>query len=171
MIATSRPDPRLTGMKQCRLPLLASLTIAAITGCDHRGPVADEASAIPAPVTNDTAGAAAGGPPAPATNDVMAAGPLPAAIQGSWGLTPGDCTSTRGDNKGLLVIGPDSLKFYESRAVPGTSIESGEQGISGNFNFTGEGQEWSKYVSLKLKGKVLTRTERNPVASYDYARC
>ena len=86
-------------------------------------------------------------------------------------MTPGDCTSTRGDAKGLLEIGPDYLKFYESRAVPGTSIETEANAISGNWNFTGEGQQWSRYVSLQLQGKVLNRTERNPVASYDYARC
>jgi hypothetical protein len=159
-------------MTRLRLPFFALLAIAAIAGCEKRDPVADEANAIPAaPVTNDSAGAVAGGPPGPASNGVAAAGPIPAAIQGRWGLTPADCISTRGDNKGLLVIGPDSLKFYESRAVPGTSIESGDQGISGNFNFTGEGQEWTKYVSLKLEGKVLMRTERNAVASYNYARC
>ena len=96
---------------------------------------------------------------------------IPEAMRGRWGLVAADCTSTRGDAKGLLEIGPDSLKLYESRAVPGTSIETDHQGISGNFNFTGEGQTWSKYVSLKLQGEVLTRTDRNPVASYNYARC
>ncbi|MEO7602747.1 MAG: hypothetical protein ABIS39_05725 [Sphingomicrobium sp.] len=158
-------------MKHFRLPAFALAAVTFLAACGGRDPVADEANAIPALVTNDTAGAAAGGPPAPATNDVAAAGPIPAAIQGRWGLSPADCIATRSDNKGLLEIGPDSLKFYESRAVPGTSIEAGDQEISGNFNFTGEGQLWSKYVSLKLQGKVLTRTERNPVASYNYARC
>ena len=159
-------------MKRISGPLIAVLLTAALGACEKRDPVADDANAIPAaPVINDSAGAIAGGPPGPATDAVAAAGPIPAALQGRWALTPADCTSTRGDAKGLLEIGPDSLKFYESRAVPGTSIESGDQGISGNFNFTGEGQEWTKYVSLKLQGKVLTRTERNPVASYNYARC
>ena len=157
-------------MKPIYLPLSALLVVGAMAACEKRDPVADEANAIPAAPATDSAGTIAGGPPA-ANVSGAAAGPIPAALQGRWGLTPADCTSTRGDAKGLLEIGPDSLKFYESRAVPGTSIESGDQGISGNFNFTGEGQEWSKYVSLKLQGKVLTRTERNPVASYDYARC
>lgn len=152
------------------LPLGALLVVGAMASCEKRDPVADEADAIPAtPVTNDNAGAVAGGPPGPASAAV--AGPIPPAIRGRWGLTPADCISTRGDAKGLLEIGPDSLKFYESRAVPGTSIETSDQTISGNFNFTGEGQQWSKYVSLKLQGKVLNRTERNPVASYNYARC
>ena len=142
-----------------------------MAACEKRDPVADEANAIPAaPVANDGAGPLTGGPPAASGADTSP-GPIPAAIRGRWGLTPADCTSTRGDAKGLLEIGPDALKFYESRAVPGTSIETEEGAISGNFNFTGEGQQWSKYISLKLQGKVLTRTERNPAASYNYARC
>ena len=157
-------------MKPIYLPLSALLVVGAMAACERRDPVADEANAIPPAPATDSAGTIAGGPPSANVSGAVA-GSIPAALQGRWGLTPADCTSTRGDAKGLLEIGPDSLKFYESRAVPGTSIETGDQGISGNWNFTGEGQEWSKYVSLKLEGKVLTRTERNPVASYNYARC
>ena len=148
-------------MKPIYLPLSALLVVAAMAACEQRDPVADEASAIAAaPVTNDGANSVDSAP-----------GPIPASLRGRWGMTPADCTSTRGDAKGLLEIGPDSLKFYESRAVPGTSIETEADGISGNWNFTGEGQQWSKYVSLQLQDKVLNRTDRNPVASYNYARC
>ena len=150
-------------MKPIYLPLSALLVVGAMAACEKRDPVAEDANAIPAaPVAN-----AGAGTPSPDAGT----GPIPAALRGRWGMTPGDCTSTRGDAKGLLEIGPDYLKFYESRAVPGTSIETEANAISGNWNFTGEGQQWSRYVSLQLQGKVLNRTERNPVASYDYARC
>lgn len=158
-------------MRPIYLPLGAMIVVAAMAACEKRDPVADEANAIPAaPVTNDGAGPLTGGPPGAGASE-PGAGPIPAALHGRWGMTPADCISTRGDAKGLLEIGPDFLKFYESRAVPGTSIETEANGISGNWNFTGEGQQWSRYVSLQLQGKVLTRTERNPVASYNYARC
>jgi hypothetical protein len=158
-------------MRPIYLPLGAILVVAAMAACEKRDPVADEANAIPpAPVTNDSAGPLTGGPPAANVSET-GDGPIPAALRGRWGLTPADCLSTRGDAKGLLEIGPDFLKFYESRAVPGSSIETEANGISGNWNFTGEGQQWSKYVSLQLQGKVLNRTERNPIASYNYARC
>jgi hypothetical protein len=148
-------------MKPFYLQLGALLVVGAMAACEKRDPVAEEANAIPAaPVANDVASSSDAAP-----------GPIPASLRGRWGMTPADCTSTRGDAKGLLEIGPDSLKFYESRAVPGTSIETEQDAISGNWNFTGEGQEWSKYVSLQIQGKVLNRTERNPVASYNYARC
>ena len=148
-------------MRPICLPLGALLVVAAMAACEQRDPVADEATGnSAAPVTNDSASPADSEP-----------GPIPASLRGRWGLTPADCISGRGDAKGLLEIGPDYLKFYESRAVPGTSIETEDDAISGNWNFTGEGQQWSKYVSLQLQGKVLNRTDRNPVASYDYARC
>ena len=158
-------------MKPIYLPLSALLVVGAMAACEKRDPVADEANAIPAAqATNDSAGTLTGLSPAANVTDA-GDGPIPASLRGRWGMTPADCTSTRGDAKGLLEIGPDSLKFYESRAVPGTSIETEADAISGNWNFTGEGQQWSKYVSLQLQGKVLNRTDRNPVASYDYARC
>ena len=150
-------------MKHLSMPIFASLMVLSIAACEKRDPVAEDANAVPAaPVTNASTGT---------LRPDAGPGPIPAALRGRWGLTPGDCTSTRGDAKGLLEIGPDYLKFYESRAVPGTSIETEANAISGNWNFTGEGQQWSRYVSLELQGKVLNRTERNPVASYDYARC
>ena len=29
---------------------------------------------------------------------------IPAAFHGRWGMVPADCTSTRGDNKGLITV-------------------------------------------------------------------
>src|SRR5687767_8399070 len=43
---------------------------------------------------------------------------IPEALQGRWALTPDDCTSARGDAKGLLVVSRDELRFYESVAKP-----------------------------------------------------
>lgn len=158
-------------MKRFPLPIFASLMVLSMVACEKRDPVEDEANAIaPPPVTNDTAGPAAGAPP-PIGDEADPNGAIPAALQGRWGLTPADCEPGRSDAKGLLTIGANDLKFYESRAVPGTSVETGSDGISGNFDFTGEGQTWSKYVSLKLQNGELVRTERNPAASYNYARC
>ena len=92
-------------------------------------------------------------------------------MQGRWGLTPADCTSTRGDAKGLLVIDSGKLQFYESRAVPSPGIEMLTTSVSGDFLFTGEGQEWTKYEALDLQGDKLIRTERNPGATFTYVRC
>jgi len=37
--------------------------------------------------------------------------------------------------------------------------------------FIGEGQEWTKYQTLQVDGAKLKRTERDPLASFTYARC
>lgn len=157
-------------MKRIRLPIFASLMVLSIAACQKRDPVDEEANAIAPAVANSSSGAVAGAPPAVA-NTASPSGPIPMAIQGRWGLTPADCEPGRSDSKGLLTITSTDIKFYESRGVPATSIESGSKGISGNFAMTGEGQSWTDYISLKLSGDGLIRTERNPPASYTYARC
>jgi hypothetical protein len=146
-----------------------------VVACGGRDPVAKEANNTAGlPVINDAVPNATGAPPekaAPATDAPSAASAIPAALQGRWGLSPPDCTSTRGDAKGLLVIGPAELKFYESRAVPAPDTQSAADSISGTFVFTGEGQTWTRFEALSLKGQDLVRTESNPVASFTYARC
>jgi len=160
-----------------RVPVVTCALILTIAACGKRDPVADNANgaALPAP-SKDTTPDPAGLPPANATTPASdtstePGATIPAALQGRWGLTPADCTSTRGDAKGLLVVTPDRMTFYESHAVPAVGVETDGDSISGNFDFTGEGQAWSKYESLKRERDKLTRTETNPAASYTYAKC
>lgn len=145
---------------------------------DARDPVANEAANgtnLPAfdQATPNAAASPTGGPPTPngAAPATAQQGAVPAALQGRWGLTPGDCTSTRGDAKGLLVVSPNGLRFYESRAVPAGPLETSANSISGDFAFTGEGQQWTKFQALEIQDNNLIRTERNPNASFTYVRC
>ncbi|WP_458388096.1 hypothetical protein [Sphingomonas sp. F9_3S_D5_B_2] len=141
---------------------------------DARNTVALSTTNAPAPSAN-----ASGGPPtnqadvqaAPAGTTAQASSALPAAMRGRWGLTPMDCTSTNGDAKGRLEIGPNELRFYESRAVPTSDVHFEPTSAAGTFNFTGEGQTWTKYEALKLQRDLLIRTESNPTASFTYAKC
>jgi hypothetical protein len=96
---------------------------------------------------------------------------IPAALQGRWGLTPADCVAAPGDAKGLLVITPGELRFYESRAVPSPGVQIASDSIRGNFLFTGEGQNWTKVETLERRKEKLVRTETEPTASYTYAKC
>ena len=157
-----------------RIPIL--LALAALAACGKPDAVADDANNTQAlPTVNQPAPSPSGGPPANASgaNGVMptSAATIPSELQGRWGLTPADCTSTRGDAKGLLVIDSGKLQFYESRAVPSPGIEMLTTSVSGDFLFTGEGQEWTKYETLELRGGKLVRTERDPMASFTYVRC
>ncbi len=112
--------------------------------------------------------------PAPAKIVLVAA--IPAAMQGRWGLVPGDCTSQRGDAKGLLVIERSRLKFYESVARLGAVRERSESRIHAAFSFTGEGMDWTRDLTLELAGdgKTLVRREFGAEAAaepFEYHRC
>jgi hypothetical protein len=128
------------------------------------------AAAEPAPAGAD------GSPPenaveAPADPSSAPTASIPAFLQGRWGLTPADCTSTRGDAKGLLVIGPHEMRFYESRAVPAGNANRSPSSFSADFRFSGEGQSWTSFQTLQLQDKKLVRTTSSPMASYTYAKC
>ena len=173
-----------------RLPLV--LTTVLLAGCGGHGPVAKQANntadlgAVVAEA-NAVANAARAGDrkatpaaaPAPApTSPPAAAAPgtsgnatIPAALQGRWGLTPGDCTSPLSNAKGLMVVASNELRFYESRAVPDGDSVARANSFNAEFRFSGEGQTWVKFETLQLNGDKLVRTESNPAASYTYARC
>ena len=156
-------------------PIIAFALMATIVGCTKRDPVADGANNVAGlPADNSGTPSPDGSPPANATAPAIPSAPaekIAAALQGRWGLTPGDCTSSLGDAKGLLVVNDSELRFYESRAVPGGDAQADADSISGTFDFTGEGQSWSKFEALKLQGRDLVRTETKPAASFTYAKC
>jgi len=167
-----------------KLPYISLFAVILLSSCGGSEPVVDEANnaaALPAPETvnvSDPSGAPpppnSENPPEPATTDNTAtpAAAIPAMFHGRWSLTPGDCTSTRGDAKGLLIVSADKLTFYESRAVPKGNVQTSGDSFSADFAFTGEGQSWTRYQSLELqKGGKLVRTESGPMASYTYAQC
>ncbi len=100
---------------------------------------------------------------------------IPVAMRGRWGLVPADCTSTRGDAKGLVVIGADSLRFYESVAKLGAVRSGGPDRIRADYALTGEGQEWRQDIELTLlPDGSLQRRDRGENAMpgpLAYARC
>ena len=161
------------------LTALASLSLSA---CGQRGPVADnvnQSGNVVAAVNAANAKAAAVKPAdlppteGPSANMRTAGetGGIPGALRGRWGLSPEDCTTTRGDAKGLLEITADQLRFYESRATPSAKVQTSADSLSGNFAFTGEGQSWTRYETLQLQKDKLIRTERDPMESFIYVRC
>ena len=154
------------------MSLAAMLVVVACSGNDPVDDQANNTTGLPA--ANEPAPDATGAPPAnaAAAQSIPATeAKIPAVLHGRWGLTPADCTSTRGDAKGLLIVGPAELKFYESRAVPGPDSTTSADSISGKFAFTGEGQTWTKFQALELQGQQLVRTESNPMESFTDARC
>ncbi len=96
---------------------------------------------------------------------------IPAALHGRWGLVAGDCTTTRGDDKGLVTISADQIRFYESVAKPAKVTERTDSKIGGEFNFTGEGMEWTKAMIWSAAGDKLTRVDSEEDSRLVYTRC
>ena len=108
-----------------------------------------------------------------AANEATTANAIPAAFQGRWGMVPADCTSTRGDNKGLITVDSSSIAFYESRATLAKVTTNAPENFTGDFRFTGEGRTWTKPQNLKLtaSSNTLIRSETEPAMSFTYKRC
>ena len=127
------------------------------------GNLAENSSVAPAPTASADAGT-----PAPTE--------LPPALRGRWGLVSADCTSTRGDAKGLLTIGASTLKFYESVGTLDTVMEAEPSRLRAVFDFEGEGMTWQREVALDVQddGATLIRREYGEDAApgpFRYAKC
>ena len=158
-------------MKPSYLIIALSAGLAACNSGPVDEPAAADDMATPA-VTSDTAAPAM--PPSPSAtvpveDDGMADGAgdgaakttIPAALQGRWGINEADCTTTNGDDKGLITVSADQIRFYESTARLGKISESSDTRIVADFSFSGEGQTWSKGMTLDVQdgGKTLIRRE------------
>lgn len=153
---------------------IALASLALLAACNDTAPqpepAAEQSDAPSTPAASRPADAASG------DRAVPAAAEIPAALQGRWGLVSADCTSTRGDNKGLLEVGPETLRFYESRGTLGEVTASQPDLVRATFAFTGEGMEWTREMQLRLIGGKdrLERTEYGPEAAAElllYERC
>ena len=120
-----------------------------------------------------------GGAPAE-MNNVAAPATLPTAIpapfRGRWALVPADCTSTKGDAKGLLTINDTRLTFYESRGTLAKVIGATADSFDARYNFSGEGQTWQRTERFKLVGGKLQRRtdaepDQEPPVNLTYSRC
>jgi hypothetical protein len=160
--------------------LSVSLAVVALAACSGE----PEAPATPAseitsePATEAPANVPEETPMAPETAEPAeaAVSAIPPAIRGRWGLVPADCTSDRGDAKGLLEVSADQLKFYESVAKLDTVKEAGTSRIRASFDYSGEGQSWKQDVVLDAQdaGKTLIRRDYGPDAMpgpLKYTRC
>ncbi|MBS0482989.1 MAG: hypothetical protein JSR96_12765 [Proteobacteria bacterium] len=132
----------------------------------------------PAPAASETAKAeeAPAGQTTGDSGQTQASAAIPGALLGRWGLVPADCTTQKGDEKGLMTIDADSLRFYESVATL-KAVSKGEAGtFRGTFAYRGEGMEWQRDVAMKVAadGKSLVMEEFGADAipgPQTYTRC
>lgn len=160
----------------CSIALLA-LALAACQRPNDDNIVIDESNAANAAIetlppdetmTNVENEVGNSGESQPAANLAM-----PAAFHGRWGMVPADCTSTKGDAKGLITIDPTSIKFFESKGTLTKVTLNAPENFTGTFAFTGEGQSWTNSQNLKLTGSsnTLIRSETDVAQSFSYKRC
>lgn len=94
---------------------------------------------------------------------------IPAQYRGRWGMVAADCTSSRGDNKGLITIEQRQVRFYEAVATLKEQRPAIPESFSGLFAFTGEGQSWEKVETFTRNGDTLKRAEE--AGTFTYKRC
>ena len=149
----------------------AALALAACSEPKQPAPDAtfaavDAASATPEATITPTASAA----------PVETEKSIPLALRGRWGLVAADCTSTRGDAKGLITISADSVRYYESVAKLSKVTERSATSLTARYAFSGEGMEWQRGMMLKLQngGKAMVKQEFGADAapgSLTYLQC
>lgn len=155
------------------------MALFALAGCNQ--PAADSRNTVPIEETGISSTANAANPDLQANADAAADnlataaaapdGKIPPAFQGRWGLVPADCSSTRGDNKGLMTVEADRLSFYESRAtIAKLSVVSPTE-LNATLNFSGEGQTWQQETPLILAAEGGTLTRMADGQALRYARC
>ena len=101
---------------------------------------------------------------------------IPAQFHGRWGLTQADCTSTKGDAKGLLTINDARLTFYESKGTLDKVLGATANSFDANYGFSGEGQNWQRVERLtRTNAKLHRRTDaaagQEPPVDLTYTRC
>ncbi len=143
------------------LIICATMTMAACGSSSEDGTAQDDPAA---PVATDSIPAAtepADTSPLPASPDTAVLTAIPQAMQGRWGMVPADCTSTKGDAKGLITVSARDIRFYESVGTIGTISQGDANHIRANFAFTGEGMEWTREMGMTLEdgGNALIRQE------------
>ncbi len=163
--ATARgSDPVARGAEKATPETLPTNAVVASPASNPDEQANALANAAGGSATNITTGAAEanGTAPAPAPT-------IPAQFRGRWGMVPADCTSTRGDTKGLIEVGDRTVRFYEATATLKEQLPSVTGRFTGTFSHTGEGQSWETVTDFARQGNTLTRTEGEQ--GFTYMRC
>lgn len=159
-------------MRKTVMIAVTGLAALSLAGCGGGGETAANQSVVPIDNVVASTPAPPEAAPSPGATSTPDASPgvaeagqdearIPRALRGRWGLVPADCTSTRGDNKGLLVVSDETLRFYESVGTLDTVVERDDGRLVGDFGFTGEGMTWKRRMTLDAQdgGQTLIRRE------------
>jgi hypothetical protein len=152
------------------VPITTLLLLAACSGGDDGRSNTQEA-AIANRITLDASGKPQ---PVSATSRRDHAAPdFPSAMLGRWGITEADCDPSNNDNKGLMVVNADSVRFYDTQAKLVGAERRSEYTVAADLGFKRDGRKWTARQSFALAGggTALLRGEQSPVKTYRYGRC
>jgi len=162
-----------------RLALTATFAVLALSAC-QKAPAAEtepKADATETAIPVEPDGGIGDGAPPLAGETIGAGNAIPAAFQGRWGMTANDCDPAQADvAKGLMVVSGNRLEFYESVGTLDDIESVSATRLAGDFNFTGEGMEWERDITMDLQdnGRTLIRRETGEDAipgPLNYSRC
>lgn len=163
-----------------RTALMLALAPAALADCSKPAPdAASTFGADAAEAPPDPSDAMPAEEPAADSSDLAepaAAATIPLAAQGRRGLVPADCTSTRGDAKGLMTVDDHTIRFYELLATLKAVRSSSPTRIQAGFACEGEGMTWDRDLGLGVQdaGTALGLREYGndaPPGARKYTRC
>lgn len=162
--------------------ILLTLPLLMATGCGRSSENSADQPGVVANILDHTLPDVENGPPtngivpveaapviAPPSADSASAGSIPAAMQGRWTGATDRCGDRSADLE--LAITPDQLLFHESVGTV-KNVEPGEDDRAVvEAAFTGEGQSWTRTLTLRTSrdGKALTIT--NDGAAVTRKRC
>lgn len=158
-----------------RASLLALGLVVALGACSSE----PQADASPSSTSQPSAAVpeqASNSPTTPVASGLADTSSIPPLLRGRWGLVPLDCTGDPAAAKGLITVGPQSIRFYEAEARLGTIAAISESAVTAPFAFEGEGQSWTLDVTLQSPdgGKTLVRRDKGPDAApapLTYGKC
>lgn len=160
-------------------PTMMALIALALAGCGEKQPengtgtpVINEEAAENAAIAANMSLTATGKPVVAAQAPVPALA-FPPAFLGRWGVVEADCDVARQDNKGLLVVEPAALRFYESRAKLTAITDATQHKFTADLDFSGEGQKWKTRETYELVAgnTAILRTMPSPRETLRYKRC
>ena len=145
--------------------------LLALAGCKVPIPEAQNDAAIEDRTTFNVVNAADAVAGNAVESGATDSGTIPPDFRGRWGLVLADCSSTRGDAKGLMIVESDRLTFYESRATIAKLTIVSPTEVRATLAFSGEGQTWQQDTPLILEdnGNALTRSADGQTLRY--TRC
>lgn len=159
-MALSKEPPRNLPVPVVMRLALAILLPIALAACDKAADSPDASPSVTANISDRTEkmeqdrspAANATSPVETASNataaDADMAGPIPAALHGRWTGINDRCGDRAADME--LNILPDQLVFHESVGIVQKATPGEDGRLSVTAAFTGEGQSWTRTMSLAL---------------------